>query len=340
MHHHSLAQRAQAIILIPIMMLIIVGGALAAVNLATLSQKRMEVQIAADASARAGAFVQAECITGIANMNYLVVVLNPVIIVLEALAEIPFMEFLEVIADFLKMMITDIINPVQKVIWNPDSWYLSAAPYATFATVLGQGLENDSNTWSIMIPDMRLLKGHFLFLESKPIVEVTFGLYGNVYTRKEVASKDLDKAQDQDDSSIVEGVGVFTFRPNVELPFPNLYGILGPQTGHRDDSLFLYTISAAKPYFLRQDDVRFAALDSGESKKSLGLEIWSPINPWDARLCSWDLFLLDAVTKADGSGSRTTKFFGIIPISKLKDAYQKFKSGEASIKDIWNDLTG
>ncbi len=348
-------RKGQAIVIFPLMIFLVVAMAMMAVNYSYLSQQRMELQITADASARTGAFVQAECLTGIANLNYIVVVLNPIIVILDALSAIPFLAFLKTISEFLSMLITSIINPAQNVI-------KTAAPIASLGAVLGQGLVNDTDTWSIMLPDKRIFQGNFLCVQPTNVFLVTFGYTGNVMVRKTVDPTDDDGnvipgATPASDSTIIEGVGVFSFKPKVTAPIPNLPSMLGGSGN--DKNLFMYTISAAKPYYVKSDP-RSGTLDFYNKNKAMGIWLWAPINPWDARLVSWDMFMKEAVTGSpDQNNDPNSTLASLLPASirnklpasliaklsalpfgKIMVVINSIKTGGATISGIFKDIFG
>ena len=69
-------QRGQIIVAAPILILLMVGAFLVAMNVATMVRERINIQVAADAAARDGAYVQAQALGSIAIMNAGIVAAN------------------------------------------------------------------------------------------------------------------------------------------------------------------------------------------------------------------------------------------------------------------------
>ena len=73
-------KRGQVIVYAPFMIFFMTGFLFLSLNLGTLASKKMELQTIADVSAQAGASVQAESLQGIANLNFIIMILDPVIV--------------------------------------------------------------------------------------------------------------------------------------------------------------------------------------------------------------------------------------------------------------------
>jgi len=69
-------QRGQIIVAFPILILLMVGAFLVAMNVATMVRERIKIQVAADAAARDGAYIQAQALGSIAIMNTGIVAAN------------------------------------------------------------------------------------------------------------------------------------------------------------------------------------------------------------------------------------------------------------------------
>ncbi len=69
-------QRGQIIVAAPILILLMVGAFLLAMNVAQMARERINIQVAADAAARDGAYIQAQALGSIAIMNTGIVAAN------------------------------------------------------------------------------------------------------------------------------------------------------------------------------------------------------------------------------------------------------------------------
>jgi hypothetical protein len=63
------SQRGQIIIVTPILILLMIGAFLLAMNISLMARERIKIQVAADAAARDGAYIQAQALSAIGILN-------------------------------------------------------------------------------------------------------------------------------------------------------------------------------------------------------------------------------------------------------------------------------